>query len=225
MGIIENVNEICFNMANSAKKAGRDPKDVELLAVTKTIPADVISELLAAGVAKVGENRVQELVEKYDVLGNKFEWHLIGRLQSNKIKYILNKVKLVHSLSTLSAAKELERLCEVHGTDMDCLIQVSVTGEESKSGVPKDELGRFIEDISGFSHVKIKGLMTMPMLAEDPEEARPCFAELREIFEGLKSDKRDNFEMKYISMGMSGDYQVAIEEGANIVRVGSAIFK
>lgn len=224
MSVKDNLLEIQSRLAESAVKSGRRPEDILLLAVTKTVPADRIMEAYDLGLKAYGENRVQEYTAKVDVLPKDVDWHIIGRLQRNKIKYIAGKVALVHSLCAENVAEEMQRICTLRDTSMDCLVEVNVTGEESKDGVSLDRLEDFLSRISQFDRIRIKGLMTIGRFSPDPEDARAAFAELREWFEKLSKYRNDRFEMKYLSMGMSGDFQVAIEEGSNIVRVGSAIF-
>ena len=224
MSVKDNLLEIQSRIAESAVKSGRRPEDILLLAVTKTVPADRIMEAYDLGLKTYGENRVQEYTAKVDVLPKDVDWHIIGRLQRNKIKYIAGKVALVHSLCAENVAEEMQRICTLRDTSMDCLVEVNVTGEESKDGVSPDRLEDFLSRISQFDRIRIKGLMTIGRFSPDPEDARAAFAELREWFEKLSKYRNDRFEMKYLSMGMSGDFQVAIEEGSNIVRVGSAIF-
>lgn len=222
--IKNNLLEIQDKIATAAKKAGRSPEDILLLCVTKTVPADRIMQAYNCGYKAFGENRVQEYLSKVDVLPEDAQWHIIGRLQRNKIKYIAGKVTLVHSLCAENVAEEMQRICTLRDTGMDCLVEVNVTGEESKDGVEPEKLEAFLETVSNFDRIRIKGLMTIGRYSPNPEDARNVFCELREIFEKWSMVKNDHFEMKYLSMGMSGDYQVAIEEGSNIVRVGSAIF-
>ncbi len=224
MSIKQNIEEIQSRIAAAAERSGRMGEDILLLAVSKTVDLERIRQAVDAGLASLGENRVQEMMSKYDEIDRNVDWHLIGTLQKNKVKYIINKVKLVHSLCSMSVAQEMQRLCEKHDTHMDVLVEVNVTGEESKSGVAIAGARQFIDDIASFDRVHVRGLMTIAMYSPDPEECRPCFRELKSFFEELKACERDNLHMEYLSMGMSGDYEVAIEEGANIVRVGSAIF-
>ena len=223
MSISENIREIRSRIAAAAIKSGRKEEDILLLAVSKTVEAERIRLAMQAGLTTLGENRVQEMMGKYELLPDA-KWHLIGTLQKNKVKYIIDKTELVHSLCTMSVANEMQRLCEKQDTYIDVLVEVNVTGEESKSGVSEAELAAFLKDIAELDRVRVKGLMTIAMYSPLPEETRPCFKRLKQIFDELSHIKRDNFEMKYLSMGMSGDYEVAIEEGANIVRIGSAIF-
>ncbi len=224
MSIQQNIEEIQSRIEAAAERSGRKGEDILLLAVSKTVDLERIRQAVDAGLTSLGENRVQEMMSKYDEIDRNVDWHLIGTLQKNKVKYIINKVKLVHSLCSMSVAQEMQRLCEKHDTHMDVLVEVNVTGEESKSGVAIADARQFIDDIASLDRVHVRGLMTIAMYSPDPEECRPCFRELKSFFEELKACERDNLHMEYLSMGMSGDYEVAIEEGANIVRVGSAIF-
>ena len=222
MGIRENIQQIQAEIENSAKKAGRRAEDVQLLAVSKTVESERILQAMDAGLTAFGENRVQEWKEKYEILPKNISWHIIGRLQKNKIKYIINKIELLHSLCTLEAAQEIERLSAREGVQINCLVQVNIGREESKAGVEQEELERFLEQLQGFSHIKVQGLMAIAPFAENPEDVRRYFAKMRELYEKMPSE--GNLERKFLSMGMSGDYKIAVEEGANIVRVGSKIF-
>lgn len=222
MGIRENIQQIQAEIENSAKKAGRRAEDVQLLAVSKTVESERILQAMDAGLTAFGENRVQEWKEKYEILPKNISWHIIGRLQKNKIKYIINKIELLHSLCTLEAAQEIERLSAREGVQTNCLVQVNIGREESKAGVEQEELERFLEQLQGFSHIKVQGLMAIAPFAENPEDVRRYFAKMRELYEKMPSE--GNLERKFLSMGMSGDYKIAVEEGANIVRVGSKIF-
>ena len=222
MSIRENIQQILAEIGNSAQKAGRRAEDVQLLAVSKTVEAQRIQQAIYAGLTAFGENRVQEWKEKYEILPKNISWHIIGRLQKNKIKYIINKIELLHSLCTLEAAQEIERLSAREGVRTNCLVQVNIGREESKAGVEQEELERFLEQLQGFSHIKVQGLMAIAPFAENPEDVRCYFAKMRELYEKMPNE--GNLERKFLSMGMSGDYKIAIEEGANIVRVGSSIF-
>ncbi|MBS6510746.1 MAG: YggS family pyridoxal phosphate-dependent enzyme [Clostridiales bacterium] len=222
MSIRENIQEILAEIENSAQKAGRRAEDVQLLAVSKTVEAQRIQQAMDAGLTAFGENRVQEWKEKYEILPKNISWHIIGRLQKNKIKYIINKIELLHSLCTLEVAQEIERLSAREGVRTNCLVQVNIGREESKAGVEQEELECFLEQLQGFSHIKVQGLMAIAPFAENPEDVRCYFAKMRELYEKMPNE--GNLERKFLSMGMSGDYKIAIEEGANIVRVGSSIF-
>ncbi len=224
MSIRENVERVERTIVESAQKSGRTREDIKLLGVTKTVSAERIKEYYDLGYRAFGENRIQEYRDKRALLPDDAEWHIIGRLQKNKLKYIVGNVFLVHSLCSEDVAREAQRLLEIKDSTQDFLIEVNVTGELSKDGVSPKNLHDFIEKISIFDRIKIKGLMTIGRLSENPEDARACFKELKDIYDRLSSEKLSGVEMKYLSMGMSGDYRIAIEEGANIIRVGSAIF-
>ncbi len=221
--IMENLSRVRANVAGAAARAGRDPKWVKLLAVTKTVPVEVIRESLDFGVDVLGENRVQEILAKQPLLPPGIEWHLIGTLQTNKIKSILGRVHLIHSLDRWGLAKELSRRSVETGLVSRVLIQVNISGEETKSGLFPDELVDFISDAASLPGLQIKGLMTMAPYADNSEAVRPVFKELRLLAENI-SAKIPTAQMDYLSMGMSNDYTVAVEEGANIIRVGTAIF-
>lgn len=222
MSVKENLKIVVDNINESAVKSGRKPEDIELLSVTKTVSNERILEAYEAGFKKYGENRVQELVKKIEDLPKDITWDLIGRLQKNKVKYIINKTRLVHSLCSLDLAREINRLSEKQNVITDCLVEVNIGHEDSKAGIDEKNLTEFLDQISSFEFLKIKGLMTIAPAVENPEDIRGLFAEMRNLFD--KTPKTEQVEMKYLSMGMSHDYRVAIEEGSNIVRVGSAIF-
>ncbi|MCI8336990.1 MAG: YggS family pyridoxal phosphate-dependent enzyme [Peptococcaceae bacterium] len=196
----------------------------QLVAVTKTVDVSRIEEAIACGVQAVGENRVQELLEKYAVIGNKVDWHLIGSLQTNKVKYIVDKVAMVHSLDREELAQELQKRCAAIGRTLPVLVQVNLTREESKSGFYEEDVIPFLQKAIAYPNLAIMGLMTIGLPSIDPEETRPVFRRLRELKEEISQLALPGVEMKYLSMGMSHDYPVAITEGANFVRVGSAIF-
>lgn len=222
--IARNLETIKANIARAAERSGRSESDIDLLVVTKTIPVERIKIVEELGIYRFGENRVQEFLKKCDFFTKKTSWDIIGRLQSNKVKYIIDNVNLVHSLCTKSTATEMQRLCQVKDTYIDCLVEVNVGAEDSKDGLSLSELPYFLDEIAPLDRVRVKGLMTVAPFAFDAEEVRPVFRSLKKQFDMLSARKADNFEMRHLSMGMSGDYEVAIEEGATIVRVGSAIF-
>lgn len=219
----ENLLRVRKQVEAAAKRAGRDPRTVKLVVVTKTIPIDVIREALAAGVTAVGENRVQELLDKQQQLPPEVEWHLIGHLQTNKVKYIVDKVHLVHSLDSWHLAREISRRAQERGSTVQVLVQVNISGEQTKYGLPPGEVREFITDVLQLPGINVRGLMTIAPLVRDPEEARPIFRELYQMAGLLKQDL-PKVQLDYLSMGMSNDFTVAVEEGANIIRVGSAIF-
>jgi len=222
--IADNIAEIRNNIALARQKSPHPDQDVTLVAVTKMHSAEEIQEVLAAGQTLLGENRVQELLDKYDAVGDAATWHIIGHLQSNKVKYITEKVAMIHSLESESLANELSNRMQALGKTMDCLVQVNIADEESKFGLERDEVLPFIKRVSQLPGIHIKGLMHIAPYFEDPEDVRPIFREMYRLFEELKALELPGVDMEILSMGMSHDYQVAIEEGANMIRVGSSIF-
>ncbi len=199
-------------------------QDVKLIAVSKTKPADAVLEAYDAGIRDFGENKVQELCDKYVLLPKDIRWHLIGHLQTNKVKYIVDKVYLIHSVDTLHLAEEIEKHAAKINKDVNILIQVNVSGEESKSGVAPSDLKDLVTAVSQLPHLRIKGLMTIAPETEDPENCRVFFSGLRNLSVDIDGLKLDNVSMDFLSMGMSGDYHVAISEGSNMVRIGTSIF-
>jgi hypothetical protein len=224
MSIATNLENIMERIAKASIKAGRDPKSVRLVAVTKTKPADAVIEAAQAGQKIFGENYVQELTAKAALVKEPVEWHFIGALQSNKVKYIAGLVTLIHSVDRLSLAMEIEKQWGKLGKICDILVEVNVSGEKTKAGTSRAEAMQLVEGIAEMPHLRIKGLMTMPPFFDEPELARPYFQELRELAAMIDARKITNVEMRELSMGMSGDFEAAIEEGATLVRVGSAIF-
>lgn len=198
--------------------------DVLLVAVTKTHPADIINEAIDAGATDIGENKAQEIMDKYDQV-KPVRWHMIGHLQTNKVKYIIDKVDMIHSVDSLKLAKEINKRAVNHDKIMDVLVQVNSAQEESKFGVTSEETGELIDAIlANCPNVKICGLMCIAPFDENPDNVRKYFAELKKLYDDYKKIEHDNLDFKYLSMGMSHDYKVAIEEGSNLVRVGTAIF-
>lgn len=224
MSIAENIAEIRKNMEEARKKSPNPEQPVTLVAVTKTRTPEQLNEVLAAGQNILGENRVQELMDKYDAVNPGADWHIIGHLQSNKVKYIADKVVLVHSLESESLAKELNRRMQEIGHPMDCLVQVNIADEESKFGLAKEEVVPFLEMVSKMPGIHVKGLMNIAPFFEDTEQVRPIFREMYQLFCELKERQIPGIDMEILSMGMSHDYQVAIEEGANMIRVGRSMF-
>jgi hypothetical protein len=222
--LADNLADIRQRIRAAAERSGRREEDILLVAVSKTVSADAVEAALQKKVYHFGENRVQELLEKYDILGERCKWHLIGRLQTNKVKYIIDKVQMVHSLDRMELAEELQKRAGAANRILDCLVQVNISGEESKAGVEPAELIPFLRKVSLFHNVRIKGLMTIAPAAENPEDIRWVFRDLKKIAVDIEWEKIDNVAMQYLSMGMSHDFEMAIEEGANIVRIGSSIF-
>lgn len=219
-----NLAEIEERIAKAAERFGRKPEEIELVAVTKTVPVPRIREALAAGITNLGENRVQELRAKYEELGSEANWHLIGHLQTNKVKYIVDKVVLVHSLDRYSLAQELQKRAQAVDRVVPVLVQVNIAQEETKFGLHRDEVIPFLEKIAPMSNIKVQGLMTIAPLVNDQETVRPVFRSLYRLAQEIADLNYAHVEMRYLSMGMTNDYEVAIEEGANMVRIGSGIF-
>ncbi len=210
-------------MASAAQRAGRVVSDIHLLAVSKTFPTDSISSALECGQKAFGENKVQEAISKIDELeGAGIDWHFIGHLQKNKVKYIPGRFALVHSVDSLELAEKLDQESRRQGCVTNILIQVNVSGEASKSGVAPQALGSLLDKARGFSGISIEGLMAMPPFDPDPEKARPWFRKLRELQGEVAKDM--DFGLRHLSMGMSHDFEVAIEEGATWIRVGTSLF-
>ena len=224
MSITDNIAEIQKNVEAARKKSPHPEQPVTIVAVTKTRTPQQIQEVLAAGVPIRGENRVQELLDKYDAVGPGATWHIIGHLQSNKVKYIADKVVLVHSLESESLAKELDHRMQMLGHPMDCLVQVNIADEESKFGLAKEDVLPFLEMVSKLPGIHVKGLMNIAPFFEDTEQVRPIFREMYQLFQEIKEKQIPGIDMEILSMGMSHDYQVAVEEGANMIRVGRSMF-
>ena len=222
--VAENLREVEKQIQEACKKANRDRSEVTLIAVSKTKPVSMLEEAYAEGIRCFGENKVQELTEKYDQLPSDIRWHMIGHLQRNKVKYIVDKAKLIHSVDSLRLAETIEQEAAKKNVIANILIEVNVAEEDSKFGLKVDEVIPLIEEISKFSHIKIKGLMTIAPYVENPEENRSVFACLRKLSVDIKEKNIDNVNVEILSMGMTNDYQVAIEEGATLIRVGTGIF-
>lgn len=222
--VSENVAFVREEIARAARKAGRSPAEVRLLAVTKTVDDDRIREAIAAGVDLIGENYVQEARRKIELLGRPLPWHFIGHLQTNKAKYAVRLFDLIHSVDRVDLARELDRRAAAQGTILKILVEVNVSGEASKSGVPARDALALVRSIAELPGLSIRGLMTMPPWFDDPEEARPYFATLRNLADSIRRERIGNVHMEELSMGMTNDYRIAVEEGATIVRVGRAIF-
>lgn len=222
--IKENVNDIMTSIKDICKKNGRDYKDVTLVAVSKTVEVQKIKEVVDAGIEIVGENKVQEILDKYDELKDVLNIHMIGHLQRNKVKYIIDKVTLIHSIDSIRLLKEINRRAAQLELIVDVLIQVNVAGEETKYGIKVDEVNNFLKNSAGFQNVFIKGLMTIAPFTDNTEEVRQVFRTLKKKFDEVSTLSYSNVEMKYLSMGMTGDYTIALEEGANMLRIGTKIF-
>ncbi len=227
MSISENYREILRRKNEAAIRSGRNPEDVLLLAVTKLHTVDEIDEAIIAGATDAGENRVQELLEKYGRTIQPLKWHLIGHLQTNKVKSVIDKVVMIHSVDSLKLAKEISKRAAAVDLVMDILIEINIGMEDSKTGIRADEAEDLVKSIiAECDHVRVRGVMCVPPYGEDPETSRKYFKETKAIFDRLKEMDlpKDRADIDTLSMGMSGDFEVAIEEGATIVRVGSSIF-
>ena len=221
----DRIKHIEARVAEAAKKAGRNPEDVRLVAVSKTKPVEMVKEALESGQLIFGENYIQEAMEKIETMdGSAIQWHFIGHLQSKKSKYAAGAFDLIHSVDSLKLATEINKQAAKKGVVQNILIQVNTSGEESKSGTTETEVLELVRQVAELENVAIKGLMTMPAFFDNPEGARPYFRQLRQVSERIASLDIPGVEMKELSMGMSGDFEVAIEEGATLVRVGTAIF-
>jgi pyridoxal phosphate enzyme (YggS family) len=219
-----NISHIRNTIADAAARSGRDASGVRLMAVTKTVDDDRIMEAIEAGVEIIGESYVQEAKRKIEKMGRTIDWHMIGYLQSNKAKYAVKLFDMIHSVDRMDLAHELDKRAKAADLMIKILIEVNVSGEESKSGVPCKDAIRLIRKVSSLNNLSIQGLMTMPPWFDDSEDARPYFVALRELRDRILDENVERVEMRELSMGMSGDFEVAVEEGSTIVRVGRSIF-
>lgn len=220
----DNLIQVEQNIEEACRRAGRDRSEVTLIAVSKTKPVETLQEAYDLGVRVFGENKVQEMADKYEVLPKDIRWHLIGHLQRNKVKYIIDKAVLIHSVDSLRLAQTIEKEAEKHNLTAHILIEVNVAREESKFGIFPEDLEALVDEIAKLPHIQVDGLMTIAPFVPDPEENRLVFRELRKLSVDISAKKVDNVNMSVLSMGMTNDYQVAIEEGATMVRVGTGIF-
>ncbi|MDD3168021.1 MAG: YggS family pyridoxal phosphate-dependent enzyme [Eubacteriales bacterium] len=222
--IKENIEAINRSKDEIAEKTGRKAGDVLLVAVTKTRNADEINEAIEAGITDIGENKVQEILDKFEDV-SPVRWHMIGHLQSNKVKYIIDKVSMIHSVDSLKLAQEIDRRAGRHGTTMDILVQVNAARETSKFGITAEETGKLIQNIlEHCPNIKIRGLMCIAPFEDDPEDVRIYFREVKGLYDKYASHTHPGLDFQYLSMGMSHDYEAAILEGSNLIRVGTAIF-
>ena len=220
----EQLQEVEEKIQAACDRAGRQRSEVTLIAVSKTKPIAVLQEAYDIGVRVFGENKVQELTEKYEALPDDIHWHMIGHLQTNKVKYIVDKAELIHSVDSVKLAQVIEKEAEKKNCIASILIEVNVAGDESKFGLKVDEVIPFIEKIASFKHIRVCGLMTIAPFVENPEDNRPIFENLHKLSVDIKNKNIDNVNVSILSMGMTNDYEVAIEEGATMVRVGTGIF-
>ena len=222
--LTNNYDVVLNNIEKACKKAGRASEDVTLIAVSKTKPVTMLQEIYDHGCRDFGENKVQELVDKYEVLPKDIKWHMIGHLQRNKVKYIVDKVYLIHSVDSLRLAEEISKEALKKNVEVNILVEVNVANEETKFGTTSQEAIDLVDKISQLPGIHIKGLMTIAPYVEDSEENRQYFAQLKQLSVDIITKNIDNVSMDILSMGMSGDYEVAVEEGATYVRVGTGIF-
>ena len=212
------------NIKRACAKAGRSRDEVTLIAVSKTKPVSMLQEVYDCGTRDFGENKVQEMCDKYEALPKDIRWHMIGHLQTNKVKYLMNKTTLIHSVDSLKLAQEIEKQASKHDIVVDILIEVNIAEEETKFGISKEETIALVKEIAKLPHIRINGLMTIAPFVENPEDNRLYFRQIKELSVDIDNQNIDNVSMNVLSMGMTGDYMVAIEEGANFVRVGTGIF-
>ena len=224
MMIKENIAAVEEKIQAACQRAGRNPDEITLIAVSKTKPVEAIREAIQTGMADFGENKVQELTQKMDTITDNVRWHMIGHLQKNKVKYIVGRVALIHSVDSLSLAEKIQEESVKKNVTVNILVQVNISGEESKFGTKAQAAMELVQNIAKLPNIRIQGLMTIAPFVENPEENRLYFRNLRKLAVDIKSKNIDNVTMNTLSMGMTGDYEVAVEEGATMVRVGTGIF-
>ena len=222
--ITENLEQVRKNIEEACRAVNRDPGEVTLISVSKTKPVSMLQEAYDAGSRDFGENKVQEIMDKYPQLPSDIRWHMIGHLQRNKVKYIVDKVALIHSVDSLRLAETIENEAAKHNVTVPILIEVNVAQEESKFGLKTEEVLSLVESVAALPHINIKGLMTIAPYVEDPEENRGILRHLKKLSVDIAAKNINNVNMSVLSMGMTGDYQVAVQEGATMVRVGTGIF-
>ena len=220
----ENLEKVEENIQAACDRAGRKRDEVTLIAVSKTKPVEMLQEAYDLGVRINGENKAQELASKYEVLPKDIHWHMIGHMQRNKVKYIIDKVCLIHSLDSVKLCEEIQKRAGAKGITMDVLVEINIAGEEAKHGVPPEKAEELVLEASKFKNIRVKGLMTVAPFVENPEENRKYFKKMHKLFIDIKDKNYDNVDMEYLSMGMTNDYEIAIQEGANIVRIGTGLF-
>ncbi|MCD8108749.1 MAG: YggS family pyridoxal phosphate-dependent enzyme [Clostridiales bacterium] len=220
----ENLTEVEQRIQAACRRAGRDRSEVTLIAVSKTKPVPMLEEAYQCGIREFGENKVQEMMDKYEVMPQDIRWHMIGHLQRNKVKYLMGKAYLIHSVDSLRLAEEISAQSVKHQVQTNILIEVNIAGEESKFGISGEETLRLVTAAAALPNIHVKGLMTIAPFVDNPEDNRVYFQKIRELSVDIGCKKIDNVDMHILSMGMTGDYEVAIEEGATHIRVGTGIF-
>jgi len=224
MSIAENIKTVKASIEAACRKAGRSPADALLVAVTKTRAIDEINAAIDAGITDIGENKVQEIMDKFDGV-KQVRWHMIGHLQTNKVKYIIDKVSLIHSVDSVKLAEEIDKRAAQRGITMDILVQVNAAEEESKSGISKEETDQLVGTILGSCpNLRIRGFMCIAPYEDDPEDVRIWFRQVKQLYDHYSGMQRKGLEISWLSMGMSHDFEAAIMEGSNLVRIGTAIF-
>lgn len=225
MNIKENIDSILKKVDSACKKSGRDPNDITVIAVSKTVDSIRAKEAVEAGIINLGENRVQELTKKYQELQyTDVKWHMIGHLQKNKVKYIIDKAVLIHSVESLSLAEEINKRAIQNNLISNILLELNIGEEDSKFGISQENVYDFVKNMEQFESIKVLGLMTVAPFCENPEDVRWVFKKMKNIYDKISTLNLKNTEMKYLSMGMTNDFEIAIEEGSNIIRIGTAIF-
>ena len=222
--VAENLAQVRKNINESCNKINRDPNEVTLIAVSKTKPVEMLKEAYDAGARVFGENKVQEIVDKYDQMPSDVKWHMIGHLQRNKVKYIVDKVDMIHSVDSYRLAQTIETEAAKKNVTVSVLLEVNVAEEESKFGLKMDEVLPLVQQIAELPHVQVKGLMTIAPFVSNPEDNREIFRKLKKLSVDIEAKNINNTTMSVLSMGMTGDYMVAVQEGATMVRVGTGIF-
>ena len=223
--VAQNVRAIMQQVRDTALQAGRDPSEVQVMAVTKTVDPVLVNAAIGAGITLLGENKAQELCAKYDSYHkNGVQIHFIGHLQTNKVRQIVDKVSMVESVDSIKLAREIDRHCAAIGKVMDVLLEVNIGREENKTGIFPEFLPALLEEAGKLEHIRVRGLMTIPPVCETEEEVLQYFSQMRQLFIDIKQKKYDNISMEILSMGMSADYLAAVRCGSNIVRIGTAMF-
>lgn len=223
--VAQNVQKIAQDVREAALQAGRDPSEVRVMAVTKTVDPVLVNAAIGAGITLLGENKAQELCAKYDSYHKDgVQIHFIGHLQTNKVRQIVDKVSMVESVDSIKLAREIDRHCAAIGKVMDVLLEVNIGREENKTGIFPELLPALLEEAGKLEHIRVRGLMTIPPVCETEEEVLQYFSQMRQLFIDIKQKKYDNISMEILSMGMSADYLAAVRCGSNIVRIGTAMF-
>lgn len=220
----ENLQSVEENIKKACEKAGRKREDVTLIAVSKTKPVEMLQEIYDQNIRNFGENKVQEMCDKMEVLPRDIKWHMIGHLQTNKIKYIIGKTELIHSVDSLHLAQEISKQAVKHDVQTDILIEINIANEQTKFGIDAGDTIQLVREIAVLPNIHIKGLMTIAPFVENPEDNRLYFRRIHQLSVDITKENIDNVSMDILSMGMTGDYMIAIEEGATMVRVGTGIF-